>query len=61
MRRFNVFELKARYIHGEIYYFCKIVGMEENEFYNLQDHEEIFIWESDIELLKAAKIFDEWI
>lgn len=61
MRRFNVFELKARYIHGELEDFCIIIGMDEEEFYQLLDHEDILIWDHDIELLKAAKIFDEWV
>lgn len=61
MRRFTVFNLKAVYINGEIEDFCRIIGMTEEEFYEMQDHEEVLIWESDIELLKAAKIFEEWI
>jgi hypothetical protein len=60
MRRFNVLELKTRYIHGEIEDFCIIVGITEDEFYKLQDHEELFIWDHSVELLKKAKIFEEW-
>lgn len=61
MRRFNVSELKSRYIHGEVEDFCKIIDMDEDDFYKLQDNEEIFIWEYDIELLKKARIFMEWV
>jgi hypothetical protein len=61
MRFFNVFNLKAMYIHGEIEDFCKIIGMDEEEFYELRNDDEVLIWDHDIELLKAAGIFKEWV
>lgn len=61
MRIFNVYKLKSYYIHGEIEDFCNIIGMEEDEFYELRNDEEIIIWDNQIELLKAAGIFKEWV
>jgi hypothetical protein len=61
MRFFNVYNLKSMYIHGEIEDFCKIIGMDEEEFYELGNHEEILIWDHHIEALKVAGIFKEWV
>jgi hypothetical protein len=61
LRKFNVLELKTIYIKGDLDTFCIIIGMDINEFNKLNDNDQINIWDHEIELLKAAKIFQEWI
>ena len=61
MRLFNIYKLKSYYIHGEIEDFCKIIGLEEDEFYEYSNDEDIFITDKEIEELKVAGLFKEWV